>query len=82
MENKRQQSGASSFDHIFGPRGSSSSSSSLFGSIFSSSSTVLRFSPLLSDYSLDPFVFCACGCSYLFYFSSLITIDKDDSFMS
>ncbi|OAY46171.1 uncharacterized protein LOC110619534 [Manihot esculenta] len=41
MENKRQQSGASSFDHIFGPRGSSSSSSSLFGSIFSSSSTGL-----------------------------------------
>ncbi|KAJ9160217.1 hypothetical protein P3X46_025638 [Hevea brasiliensis] len=45
MENKRQQSGASSFDHLFGPKdsssSSSSSSSSVFGSIFSPPSTGL-----------------------------------------
>ncbi|XP_050209269.1 uncharacterized protein LOC126659977 isoform X1 [Mercurialis annua] len=43
MENKRQSTGSSSLDHLFGPKDSSaaSSSSSVFGSIFSSPSTGL-----------------------------------------
>ncbi|KAJ9175796.1 hypothetical protein P3X46_014311 [Hevea brasiliensis] len=54
MENKRQQSGASSLDHLFGPRdsssspsssSSSSSSSSVFGSIFSPPSMGLGKDP-------------------------------------
>ncbi|XP_065872645.1 uncharacterized protein [Euphorbia lathyris] len=36
MENKRQSTGSSSFDHLFGPKDSSSSSASSSSSVFSS----------------------------------------------